>query len=126
MKVCILDRQDKSRDQILKWLSEDKRIIQAEAFEDYIKFIEHVGDSPPDFCIIRLGTDGISGLKAAEIVRHISPNIRIVFISDDRDYALHAYEVGADGYLLCPVEHDKLEKCLHSDSPKERMNGGQI
>ncbi|MEW5952841.1 MAG: hypothetical protein AB1815_03655 [Bacillota bacterium] len=32
--------------------------------------------------------------------------------SDDRDYALDAFEVRADGYLLCPVERDKLEKYL--------------
>ena len=81
-------------------------------FEDYVRFVEQVGYSLPDFCIIRLGWDGIPGLKTAGLVRQICPDIRIIFVSDDRDYALDAYEVGAYGYLLCPVEQDKLEKCL--------------
>lgn len=112
LRVHILDKPGKTREQILKWLSEDKRLTGVETFEDYIRYIEQTENSPPDFCIIRLGWDGIPGLKTADMVREINPHIRIIFISDDRDYALHAFEVGAYGYLLCPVKRDKLEKCL--------------
>lgn len=97
---------------MLKWLSEDKSIEEVETFEDNIKFIAQVGKSPPNFCIIRLGRDGIPGLKTADMVRQISPDIKIVFISDDRDYAMDAYEIGVYGYLQCPVAKDKFEKCL--------------
>lgn len=112
MKVNILDVQSKSRDQMLQWLSEDERVTDVQVFEDYIRFIEQIGKSPPDFCVIRLGKDGIPGLKTAEMVWQISTDIKIVFISDDRDYALDAFEMGAYGYLLCPVDKEKLDKCL--------------
>lgn len=112
LKVYILDRKNKSQAQMVKWLSEDKRISGIEVFEDYLKFIEKVGKSPPNFCIIRLGRDEIPGLKTAEMVRQINSDIRIIFVSDDRDYAVDAYEVGAYGYLLSPLKRDKLEKYL--------------
>lgn len=112
MKIYILDRRGKTRDQILMWLSEDKRLNGVKVFEDYIKFIEQIGNSPPDYCVIRLGWDGIPGLKTADMVRQINSDIRIIFVSDDRDYAVDAYEVGAYGYLLCPVKRVKLEKYL--------------
>jgi DNA-binding NarL/FixJ family response regulator len=112
LRVYILDRPGKSRGQMLEWLSEDKRLTGIEAFDDYIQFIEQVGNSPPDYCIIRLGADGIPGLKTAEMVRQISADIRIIFISDDRDYALDAFEAGANGHLLCPVDRDQLKKYL--------------
>ncbi len=112
MKIYILDRQRKSREQILNWLAEDQRVEALETFEDYISFIEQVAKSPPDFCFVRLGNNGIPGLKAADMVKQTSPEIRIVFVSDDRDYALDAYEIGAYGYLLCPVNRKQFEKCL--------------
>ena len=112
MKVYILDRRSKSRDQVLKWLSGDKRLTAVEVFEDYIQFIEQTEKSPPAFCIVRLGLDGIPGIKTADMVRQIGADIRIIFISDERDYALDAFEAGAYGYLLCPVEKGKLEKYL--------------
>ncbi len=113
MRVYILDRLSKSRDQMLGWLSEDKRIIALKAFEDYIQFIEQIENSPPDFCIIRLGQDDIPGLQAADMVRQKSLDIKIIFLSDDRDYALDAFELGVHGFLLCPLTKAKLEKNLN-------------
>jgi DNA-binding NarL/FixJ family response regulator len=104
---------------MLGWLSEDKRITELKAFEDYIQFIEQIEDSPPDFCIIRLGQDGIPGFQAADMIRQKSLDIKIIFLSDDRDYALDAFEVRADGYLLCPVKRAKLEKCLMINKESE-------
>lgn len=115
LRVYILDIQGKSREQIQQWLSEDIKLTVTEVFEDYIPFIELVWKSPPQCCVIRLGNNGIPGLKAAAMVRQVSPDTRIVFISDDRDYALDAYEIGADGYLLCPVERKKLKKYLMTE-----------
>ncbi len=119
MRVYILDRPGKVRNQMLKWLSEDERLTGAEVFEDYIPFIEQTKMLPPDFCFIRLGADGIPGMKTAAMVRHISADVRIIFISDDRNLALDAYEIGAYGYLLCPVEKTKFEKYLVRRRHKE-------
>lgn len=112
LKVYILDIQGKSRKQMLKWLEEDESADKAEVFEDYIKFIEYVQNSPPDSCVIRLGKSEIPGLKAAGMVQQINSAVRIVFISDGADYALDAHEVGAYGYLLCPLNKDKFYRCL--------------
>lgn len=112
MRVYILDLPCKSREQIVSWLSEDNKVSEVEVFEDYMRFIEESENSPPDLCIIRLGSDGIPGLKAAEMLGQIGAGIRIVFISGKKDYALDAYEAGAYGYLLCPVNRDNLQKYL--------------
>ncbi len=112
LRVYILDRQDKIRGQLLKWLSENKNIEEIEVFEDYVRFVEQVFKYPPVFCFIRLGKDGIPRMKAAAMVNRISPDIHIVFVSDDRKYAVDAFEVGAYGYLTCPLDKEKLDKCL--------------
>lgn len=112
MRVYILDFQSKNLEQILTWLSQDKRIEDTEVFENYTQFIEKVENLHPDLCFIRIGEYRISGLKAGKMVKQISPETRIVFMADDRAYALDAYEAGAWGYLLNPVERTKFEKCF--------------
>lgn len=112
MRAYILDVQGRIREQMLKWLSENKKIDGIEVFEDYAQFVEQIREFPPEFCFIRLGKDGIPGLKVAGMVQQISSDIRIVFVSDDRNYAVDAYEVGAHGYLICPLKKEKLNKCL--------------
>ena len=92
MRAYILDVQGRTREQMLKWLSENKRIDEIETFEDYDRFIERVRKSPPDCCFIRLGKDGIPGLKAAGAVQQAGPDARIIFVSEDTNYAVEAYE----------------------------------
>ena len=112
MRVYILDLQGKIREQLLKWLLENKKTDGIEAFENYELFIEQVVKSPPDFCFIRLGKNGIPGLKAAGIVQQISIDTRVIFVSEDKNYAVDAYEVGAYGYLSYPLSREKLNNCL--------------
>jgi two-component system LytT family response regulator len=112
MKVYVLDIKGKIRDRIVTWLQEDKRVKEVQIFEDYKGFAEYVGKSPPDRCVIRLGRDEIPGLSAADTLRQTAPNVHVVFVSESRDYALDAYETGADGYLLCPVDKEKFDRCF--------------
>jgi two-component SAPR family response regulator len=35
-----------------------------------------------------------------------------VFVSDDGDYAVEAFEIGAQGYLLYPFDRLKIDRCV--------------
>nr|WP_269438114.1 hypothetical protein [Phosphitispora fastidiosa] len=72
-------------------------------------FLERVERDRPEMVFIRIGNSEIPGLGVAQMVIAIDRNIRIVFVAEEKDYALDAYEVGAYGYLLCPIEREKFE-----------------
>ena len=112
MNVCVLDNKSESLKRMLECLSDNKRISEVEVFEDYDLFIVKVIKSNPALCIIRLGCEEIPGLKAARMVKMVNSNIRVVFISESRDYALDAFEIGANGYLLGAADKKTLDKCL--------------
>lgn len=112
MDVYILDDEGQEREQIAKWLREDARVRRIELFEDHQHLLERIKKSPSHLSLIRLGNHGIPGLKTAEMIKEENPEARIVFLAKDRDYALDAFEVGADGYLLEPLEKEKLEQAF--------------
>lgn len=123
MVVYILDSNSKCRDQMLHWLEEDASVERTEVFEDYNRLIEQAELFIPDLCIIRLGAFGIPGFLAARLLQQKCTDIRIVFVSDDRDYVIEAYEVGAGGYLLCPLNRDKFNKNIfHYNRKPEGCN----
>ncbi len=109
LRVYILDAPGKIRDQLVKLLPEVNKANEIMAFEDYAQFIEQIKASPPDYCFVRLGKDGIPGLKAAETVQRISGDVRVVFLSEDIRYAVEAYKVGAYGYLSTPLTKEKIK-----------------
>ena len=112
MKVYILDVGGPTLDKMLLWLSENSLVKVVAVFEKPDEFLERIEREKPDLIFIRLGNDEIPGLKTGKMVMALNQNIRVVFVSDERDYALDAYEIGAFGYLLCPVTKDKFNKLV--------------
>ena len=112
MNVYILDKKSESLKRMLECLSDNKKISEVEIFDDYDLFISKIIKSSPTLCIIRLGCEEIPGLRAARMVKLVNCNIQVVFISESRDYALDAFEVGANGYLLGAADKAMLDKCL--------------
>lgn len=79
----------------------------------------------PDILITDIRMPFMDGLELAEMVKHVIPDIRIMFFSgyDDFEYAKRAITLGASDYLLKPVSSTQLLEALErmSDSiQKER------
>lgn len=51
---------------------------------------------------------GISGIQAAQELRALDKNVRLIFVSSSPDFALESYAVDAYHYLLKPAEADTL------------------
>lgn len=119
MKIYILDAPSKSREQMILWLEEEQECNQIEVFTDSVCCLKKVEESLPDVCIIRLGLASIPGISTAAMIKAIDPGIKIVLIAEETDYVLDAFELGAYGYILCPVEKKKLESILAKVSISE-------
>ncbi|MGI6105795.1 MAG: LytR/AlgR family response regulator transcription factor [Raoultibacter sp.] len=63
------------------------------------------------FLDIKMST--LSGLELARIVRGISDNISIVFVTAYSEYAVDGYSVDASCYLLKPVSKDMFFDCMN-------------
>ncbi|MFA7467574.1 MAG: response regulator [Desulfotomaculaceae bacterium] len=112
MKVYLLEAAGATLDKMLLWLSENALVKVVAVFEKPDELLERIEREKPDLVFIRLGNAEIPGLKTGSIVMAIEQNIKVVFVSDEHDYALNAYEIGAYGYLLCPVAKDKFDKLV--------------
>ncbi len=55
---------------------------------------------------------GISGTKAASHLRSIDEHCGIVFTTTSEEHMLEAFDVGAQHYLVKPVERKKLERVI--------------
>lgn len=61
-----------------------------------------------DFLLIDIAMHKMNGLELAKRIRRKDKQVRIAFLTADRDFAIEGYEVGAVRYLLKPVEEKKL------------------
>lgn len=112
MRVYILENQSFKIQNMMSWLSEKSNIEEISLIKNEELFLELAEREPPDIAFIRLGGEEISGLTIGNKLYQMGNKTDIVYISDDRGQALNAYEVGAVGYLVGPVDRGKFEKCL--------------
>ncbi len=99
--------------------SED--IEEVFAFEDAEKALKWAKAYRADVAFLDIEMPALNGVELAKALRRLDPEISIVFCTGHRSYALEAFEIHADGYLVKPVSPEMIQKEL--DYIKERTGG---
>jgi len=110
MRVYILDPVSESLNQVLNWLLEKENIEEVIIYKEPTQFARRIAREQPELIFVRIGNCNFSGLSVGKMIKSMIPYIKLVFIANEGDYALDAHEIGADGYLVCPIKKDKLDK----------------
>lgn len=83
-----------------------KTIDNGDGLLDYCK------KSHPDIILLDIIMPFISGIDVAKEIRESNATSKIIFLTSSPEFAIESYDVNASGYLLKPVDRDKLYKLL--------------
>ena len=72
------------------------------------KALKWCEDNPVDIIILDIDMPDINGITLVSKLRETKPDIRVIFVTAYEKYALEAFGVHADGYLLKPVKQETL------------------
>ncbi|MEA4813322.1 MAG: hypothetical protein VB112_00230 [Oscillospiraceae bacterium] len=114
MRILLLDDGVDGTEKLLEWFSECGDIEMASVIKTKELFLEKAVSERPDAVFIHAGRSRFPGFKTGEALRAADGRVLIVFLSDEKKSALDAFETGADGFLLCPVEKEKVKKCVEN------------
>ncbi len=71
-------------------------------------------DRLPDVVFADIQMPGMNGLELAVRIKEAAPDARIVFVTGYGSYAVDAYRIHADGYVLKPVDADRVREELNT------------
>lgn len=80
----------------------------------------------PDAVFLDIEMPGISGLEFAARIRSLSPTTRVVFITGYPQYALEAFKVRAQGYLLKPLTAEAVREELSYMPARYKADPGKL
>lgn len=66
----------------------------------------------PQVIFMDIEMPGMSGIELAKELKNLSPSTRLVFVTGFRSYAVEAFSVRADGYMMKPVSAEKIREEL--------------
>ena len=112
MKILLVD--DESL-QLIRLESTVKKIMpdaECFSFSNPKKAYEETENEKLDIAFLDIEMPLISGISLAKKLKKNNPLINIIFVTAYDSYALDAYNIHASGYVMKPVNEEKLKKEL--------------
>lgn len=116
MRIAVCDDDEQERTCLSRMITEYQlsRGVNFDClfFHNGTEFLCNVKGGEYDLVLLDVLMPGISGMQAAQELRELDKNVKIVFISSSSEFAIESYNVGAYHYLLKPVDADSLFRLL--------------
>ncbi len=81
--------------------------------------LRQLRDRSFDVILVDIAMPGLGGIELASILAQFSEPPAVVFVTAHEEHALEAFGVGAAGYLLKPVDQQRLAGVLRRVVPRE-------
>ena len=111
IRVLLVDDHEVARRGIRSVLARDANLDVIAETADGEEAVKKAGELHPAVILLDISLPGISGIQAARRIRVVSPETRIIFLSqhDSVQIAKDALSVGAHGYVVkSDAGHDLL------------------
>ena len=113
VRVLIVDDYEQWRRFLRLTLAVREQLHIIAEVTDGPEAIQKAEELQPDLILLDIGLPTLNGIEAARRIREVSPNSKILFISENRsqDIAREAVSTGAGGYV---VKSDAAGELLHA------------
>ncbi len=123
MRVLLVDDEPLARQRAARLLAELDNITVVGEAANAEQALSEFERSSPDVVLLDISMPGMSGIELAERLSEYEPSPAVVFCTAYDEYAIAAFESHAMGYLLKPIQRDKLAAVF---SRLARLNQAQL
>ncbi len=115
MISCIIVEDElPAREELKFFLNEEKEIKLIAEFDNPLDTLTFLKNNTTDVIFLDINMPDMNGISLGKIITKIYPNIKIVFITAYKDYAVDAFEIKAFDYLLKPYSENRIRSLLKS------------
>lgn len=114
MQVFIIDDEAPARNSMERMIREVRPKAEIRAFSRGKAALDAVVNEGlrPDVVFSDIQMPGLSGLDLAVRLRTACPSARVIFVTGYNDYAVDAYRLHAYGYVMKPLNADRVREEL--------------
>jgi DNA-binding NarL/FixJ family response regulator len=102
VQVLLVDDVPEVRIVIASFLKKDSRLKISSEASDGIEAVRKAEQLQPDLILLDIGLPCLNGLDAAHLIRKVSPQSKILFVSQESspEIVQEAFRIGAHGYVV--------------------------
>ena len=114
INCIIVEDELPAREELKYFLNEEKEIKLIEEFESPLDTLNFLEKNKIDVVFLNINMPDMNGINLRKIISKIYPEVKIIFITAYKDYAVDAFEVKAFDYLLKPYSEERIRNLLKS------------
>jgi len=128
MNVICIDDEKLALEYTKKILYKIEGIENVETFRFYEEAITYLKNNQVDVAFLDIEMFDVNGIEVASIVKKVSPQTKIIFLTAYSNYAIEAFKVKAFGYLMKPATLQAIKQELEhiNDAPLSQNKKIQI
>jgi DNA-binding NarL/FixJ family response regulator len=102
VQVLLVEDLPEVRIVIASFLKKDSRLKISSEASDGIEAVRKAEQLQPDLILLDIGLPCLNGLDAAHLIRKVSPQSKILFVSQESSAEIvqEAFRIGAHGYVV--------------------------
>lgn len=112
MNAIVVDDERLAAEGLTRKLCAISCITKAHCFTDTDEALKYAEQNAVDIAFLDIELRRTSGLILAEKLRELRPDCAVIFVTGYPEYALDAFHIHAQGYLLKPVRTEAIEREL--------------
>lgn len=108
MKCIIVDDEFPSREELKYFINKFSNIEIEEEFDNAVDALKYISENSIDIIFLDINMPILDGMEFSQILYKNKKNIKIIFITAYKEYAVEAFEVHAFDYLLKPYSEERI------------------
>ena len=127
MRVICVDDEPLVLQDVLEQCRSIPEVKEADGFLCGEQALEWLADHEADVALLDIDMPGMDGIELAIRIRKMKPETAVIFLTAYSEYAVQAFSLHASGYLLKPVDREKLaDEFAHARSIAIRPEKARI
>lgn len=112
MNIILVDDEKLNLDNLEYVIDKVIPNVPRTSFSKASQALTYVLEHQIDIAFLDINMRGIDGITIAKVIQEHWPNANIIFCTGFSDYALDALNINCSGYILKPVNEEKIRKAL--------------
>ena len=115
MISCIIVEDElPAREELKYFIDEEKEIKLIAEFDNPLDTLTFLEKNSVDVIFLDINMPDMNGISLGKIISKMCPDMKIIFITAYKDYAVDAFEIKAFDYLLKPYSESRIKSLLKS------------
>ncbi|MGL5902274.1 MAG: response regulator, partial [Cetobacterium sp.] len=126
IKCIIVEDEFPAREELKYFINSNGSFEIQNEFENPIDALKYIESNDVEVVFLDINMPELDGMTLGKIINRFNKEIKLIFMSAYKDYAVEAFEIKAFDYILKPYSEERINNVLNNLTEEFSKNSSTI